>query len=94
MMSPQAATFSHLLVIACLLGCGAAQAQEAVKDDYKLPPQITPAIRAACEADVRALCISLTATEASVVRCVKKKFDRLDPSCQSKLMAAGLIDPS
>lgn len=74
-------------VFALLLGLGSAAANE----PYKVPPEITPAIRAACESEVRALCFTLRPTEASVVRCVRKKFDQLGTACQSKLVAAGLI---
>jgi hypothetical protein len=63
------------------------------QNTYKLPPEITPAIRAACESDVRSLCFGFRPTEASVVSCVRKKFSQLGTACQGKLTAAGLMQP-
>jgi hypothetical protein len=63
------------------------------QEPYKLPSEITPAIRAACESDVRSLCFGFRPTEASVVSCVRKKFSQLGTACQGKLTAAGLIQP-
>jgi hypothetical protein len=59
-------------------------------EPYKIPAEITPAIRAACESEVRALCFGLRPTEAGVVSCVRKKFNQLGSACQGKLTAAGL----
>ncbi len=54
-----------------------------------LPPQVTPAIRAACETDVRRLCIGPGATQASVIACVVRKFANLNGHCRDRLAKAG-----
>ena len=54
-----------------------------------LPKEVTPAIRAACEKDVRRLCIRSNSTIASVKSCVRQKFRKLSMSCQVKLVRAG-----
>lgn len=58
---------------------------------YDLPPQITPAIREACETDVRRLCVRDGSTEWSVKTCVLRNLDRLNAQCRQKLDAAGLL---
>ena len=55
-----------------------------------LPKEVTPEIRAACEKDVRRLCIRRRSTFKSVKACVKKNFRQLNRSCQVKLVRAGL----
>jgi hypothetical protein len=59
-------------------------------DAIKLPPEITPALRAACEADVRRLCITSESTFQSVRRCVLTNFLRLGRQCQVEITSAGL----
>ena len=55
-----------------------------------LPKEVTPEIRAACEKDVRRLCLRRQSSFAAVKACVKKKFRQLNKSCQVKLVRAGL----
>ena len=57
---------------------------------FKLPPEVTPALRAACEQDVRKLCISSSSTVDSVKSCVLSKFMRLGKRCQFEIASAGL----
>jgi hypothetical protein len=58
-------------------------------EDFQLPPEVTPAIRAACERDVRRLCIGENPTIAGVKSCVSAKFRQLGKSCQIQLSLAG-----
>jgi hypothetical protein len=58
--------------------------------DLKLPPEVTPAMRAACEHDVRRLCIGTSPTVAKVKRCVMAKFMSLGKRCQIELASAGV----
>jgi len=64
---------------------GAAGAQE-----FKLPPEVTPQLRAACESDVRRLCIGKDPTVAKVKRCVFAKYFQLGRKCQVELASLGL----
>lgn len=59
-------------------------------EGFKLPPEVTPALRAACEADVRRLCIGENPTVDSVKRCVEQKYGQLGSRCKVQLVAAGL----
>ena len=59
-------------------------------EEIPLPREITPALRAACEADVRRLCISEASTLASVKSCVISKYLRLGQRCRSEIATAGL----
>jgi hypothetical protein len=59
------------------------------KEEYQLPPEVTPAIRTACETDVRRLCIGENPTADKVKSCVLEKFFKLNKQCQVRLMAAG-----
>lgn len=61
----------------------------AVAGEFKLPKEVTPAIRSACESDVRRLCIGKKATVAGVKECVFSKFNDLGRRCQVVLIAAG-----
>jgi hypothetical protein len=54
----------------------------AAAESFQLPPEVTPALRAACEADVRRLCI--------VKACVTRKFLQLGRRCQMQITIAGL----
>ena len=55
-----------------------------------LPKEVTPAIRAACEQDVRRLCIRKDSTIASVKSCVRRNFSALNSGCKFQLALAGL----
>jgi len=71
--------------------CIAACATSALAGEgFKLPPEVTPAMRAACEADVRRLCISSNSTVDQVKNCVLSKFMRLGKRCQLEIASAGL----
>ncbi len=59
-------------------------------EEIKLPVEVTPALREACEADVRRLCFTGNATVASVRQCVMSKFLRLGRRCQMEIASAGL----
>jgi len=55
----------------------------------ELPKSVTPALRAACEKDVRRLCVRGNPTFASVKACVIRKFGLLSSTCKLKLARAG-----
>lgn len=59
-------------------------------DDFKLPPEVTPKMRAACESDVRRLCIGENPTVDKVKSCVMSKFLKLGRKCQFEIAQAGL----
>lgn len=59
------------------------------QDNVKLPTGITPELRAACEADVRRLCIDDSPTVPKVKACVAQKFFQLGRRCQVELASAG-----
>ncbi len=73
-----------LILCAALLAAPMAKAEQ-----LKLPPEVTPALRAACESDVRRLCIGRSPTIAKVKRCVAAKFMQLGRRCQIELASAG-----
>jgi hypothetical protein len=74
----------------CLVAMPAAL--PAIADEkFDLPPQITPAIRAACEQNVRQLCVTASSTQDSVVSCVRRNFINLNKRCRNELTSAGLI---
>ena len=58
-------------------------------EELKLPPEVTPQLRAACEGDVRRLCVGPTPTVAKVKSCVASKFFQLGKRCQIELASAG-----
>lgn len=57
---------------------------------FELPKEVTPAVRAACEQDVRRLCIRKDSTVASVKSCVRRNFSSLNSGCKFQLALAGL----
>ncbi len=59
-------------------------------DEFKIPPEVTPSMRAACESDVRRLCISSNSTVDTVRNCVLAKFMKLGKRCQVEIASAGL----
>jgi hypothetical protein len=61
----------------------------AFAEEFQLPPEVTPAMRAACESDVRRLCIGQNPTVAKVKACVYSKFFHLGRKCQVELASAG-----
>lgn len=67
----------------------------AVAEELKLPPEVTPALRAACEADVRRIgCIGSSPTYAKVKSCVIAKYMQLGNRCKMQLAASGYSGPS
>ena len=70
---------------AAILVSAAAEAE-----DFKLPPEVTPQLRAACETDVRRLCIGANPTVEKVRSCVAAKFTQLGRRCQVQIAMAGL----
>ena len=57
---------------------------------FKLPKQVTPALRAACETDVRRLCVRRGSTVSTVKSCVRRKFLRLNFNCKMRIIQAGI----
>lgn len=57
--------------------------------DLKLPKEVTPQLRAACESDVRRLCTVKNPTISKVKSCVRRNFMKLGMNCQLKLASAG-----
>jgi hypothetical protein len=74
------------VVVLALASAGAA----AKAEELKLPAEVTPQLRAACEGDVRRLCIGSSPTVAKVKSCVAEKFFQLGKKCQIELASAGL----
>ncbi|WP_295559766.1 hypothetical protein [uncultured Hyphomicrobium sp.] len=74
-----------------LLACaGMVAATVAVAEEFKMPPEVTPSLRAACETDVRRLCIGQNPTVAKVKRCVLVKYFQLGKKCQVELASLGI----
>jgi len=76
---------SRVAVVCTILAASSAASAE----QLQLPPEVTPALRAACESDVRRLCIGAKPTFAKVKRCVATKFSQLGRRCQVELASAG-----
>jgi len=73
-----------------LLTCaGLFAATVASAEEFKLPPEVTPQLRAACETDVRRLCIGENPTVDKVKRCVLAKYFQLGRRCQIELTSLG-----
>jgi hypothetical protein len=79
-----------------LVACAALSASSmAFAEEVKLPPEVTPALRAACEGDVRRLgCIDASPTYSEVKRCVVAKYMRLGQRCKVELAAVGYSGPA
>jgi len=60
-------------------------------EELKLPMEVTPALRAACETDVRRLCLGANPTVDKVKSCVFAKFMQLGKRCQISIASAGLL---
>ena len=64
-------------------------------EEVKLPPEVTPALRAACESDVRRIgCVDATPTYSEVKSCVIVKYAQLGKRCKVELASAGYSGPS
>lgn len=72
-----------------LAGAGVLATSVALADGFQLPPEVTPKLRAACETDVRRLCIGANPTVAKVKRCVALKYFQLGKKCQVELASLG-----
>lgn len=59
-------------------------------EELQLPPAVTPAVRAACEADVRRLCVDGSPTYAKVRDCVERRSSEFNMRCKVAAAAAGL----
>lgn len=59
-------------------------------EELQLPPQVTPALRAACEADVRRFCVGQNPTYAKVKSCVLANFTSFGKRCQVQIALAGI----
>lgn len=57
---------------------------------FELPKEVTPELRAACERDVRRLCVRPNSSVSSVIACVRSKFARLNFDCRFRLTLAGI----
>jgi hypothetical protein len=74
-----------------LLLCSAmATATSAIAEDFKLPPEVTPALRAACEGDVRRVCVGVNPTYSKVKSCVMANFRSFGARCKAQIALAGL----
>ena len=83
-MRLQAALLGAAMMVACV-----STTPTQANDEFKLPKDVTPAIRAACESDVRRLCIGLNPSVEKVKSCVAAKFSQLARKCQMELASAG-----
>jgi hypothetical protein len=79
-----------------LVACVAVSASSvAFAGDVELPPEVTPALRAACESDVRRIgCVDATPTYSEVKSCVIVKYAQLGKRCKVELASAGYSGPS
>ncbi len=80
-----AAAAAITVTTVALTATGPARASE----EFKLPPEVTPKLRAACESDVRRLCIGENPTVEKVKSCVLSKFMKLGRKCQFEIAQAG-----
>jgi len=81
------------VVVACVLFSAAAAGVNA--EELKLPPEVTPALRAACESDVRRIgCLGPAPTYDKVKSCVIARYAKLGSRCKLQLAMAGYSGPS
>jgi hypothetical protein len=67
----------------------------AFAEEIKLPPEVTPTLRAACESDVRRIgCLGPAPTYSKVKSCVIAKYAQLGKRCKVELASAGYSGPS
>jgi hypothetical protein len=67
----------------------------AFAEEPKLPPEVTPALRAACESDVRRIgCVDSTPTYSEVKSCVIARYAKLGQRCKVQLAVVGYSGPS
>jgi len=77
-------------ILGIVIGAVVLAGQASAGEKFKMPSQVTPKLRAACESDVRRLCVGKKPTVAKVKRCVARKFTQLGRRCQYEIAAAGL----
>jgi hypothetical protein len=79
-----------------LVACVALTASSIVcAEEMKLPPEVTPELRAACESDVRRIgCVDSTPTYSEVKSCVIARYAKLGQRCKVQLAAVGYSGPS
>jgi hypothetical protein len=82
---------SILLVGLCCVAQSIVVIPARADEKFQLPPEITPAVRAACEQNVRQICVTPTSTQDSIVSCVRRNFISLNKRCRSELASAGLM---
>jgi hypothetical protein len=85
--------FVGCAIALCLLGAATAFAGGPVRvasNAFVMPKSVTPAVRAACEGDVRRLCVRKDSTVDTVTACVYANFIRFNAKCQQLALAAGL----
>ncbi len=72
--------------------CVAAWMISPAKADYQLPPEVTPALRNACEGDFRKLCTvtGKLPIKVEVWNCIQSTWHRITKRCQAELKVAGL----
>lgn len=80
---------STAIVRAAVVSATVSASTLAYAEEFQLPKEVTPAMRAACETDVRRLCIGANPTVAKVKACVYAKFFKLGRKCQVELASAG-----
>ena len=76
-------------LIAALMAMPVLATRVIAAEEFELPPEVTPKLRAACEGDVRRLCIGANPTVDKVKSCVAQKFMQLGRRCQVELASAG-----
>ena len=81
---------SYLLMLPVTLAVAIAISPPLAAENLQLPPEVTPAMRAACEQDVRRLCMSESPTVAKVKSCVVRRYAELSTRCKFQIAAAGL----
>ena len=81
---------TRLCSIAMAFAVGFVAAAPAIAEPLQLPPEVTPALRAACEQDARRLCIGENPTVAKVRSCMTRRYSELSSRCKFQIVAAGL----
>lgn len=75
-----------IMAAGALLGA----ASQVAAEEFQMPAEVTPALRAACETDVRRLCVRENPTVSKVKSCVRQNFMNLGRRCQMQITLAGL----
>jgi glutamate racemase len=85
--------FVGCAITLCLLAANTAFAAESIRlasNEFVIPKAVTPAVRAACEGDVRRLCVRKDSTADTVKSCVYANFVRFNAKCQRLALQSGL----